>query len=163
MTGQDAGNLVEYISVQGLKPFIDKDLVLVETQDFGRRIYDTLREAKEPITAADLAAAAMADKGLGDDKDIRALFRAAVSRAPRPDDIAGLRRAHRGRKRGALAASTLGHHLPVQMPHNATGATAGKRECQLRLIGVKQGTLTPRPPRASARDCGSWQVFKWRQ
>jgi hypothetical protein len=34
MTGQDAGNLVEYISVQGLKSFIDKDLVLVETKDF---------------------------------------------------------------------------------------------------------------------------------
>jgi len=34
MTGQDAGNLVEYLSVQGLKSFIDKDLVLVETKDF---------------------------------------------------------------------------------------------------------------------------------
>lgn len=34
MTGQDAGNLVEYLSVQGLKEFIDKDLVLVETKDF---------------------------------------------------------------------------------------------------------------------------------
>lgn len=34
MTGQDAGNLVEYLSVQGLKGFIDKDLVLVETKDF---------------------------------------------------------------------------------------------------------------------------------
>jgi hypothetical protein len=34
MTGQDAGNLVEYLSVQGLKDFIDKDLVLVETKDF---------------------------------------------------------------------------------------------------------------------------------
>jgi hypothetical protein len=34
MTGQDAGNLVEYLSVQGLKDFIDKDLVLVETRDF---------------------------------------------------------------------------------------------------------------------------------
>jgi hypothetical protein len=34
MTGQDTGNLVEYLSVQGLKDFIDKDLVLVETKDF---------------------------------------------------------------------------------------------------------------------------------
>jgi hypothetical protein len=34
MTGQDAGNLVEYLSVQGLKDFIDKDLALVETKDF---------------------------------------------------------------------------------------------------------------------------------
>lgn len=34
MTNQDAGNLVEYISVQGLKDFIDKDLVLVETKEF---------------------------------------------------------------------------------------------------------------------------------
>jgi hypothetical protein len=34
MTGQDAGNLVEYLSVQGLKDFINKDLVLVETKDF---------------------------------------------------------------------------------------------------------------------------------
>ncbi len=34
MTGQDAGNLGEYLSVQGLKGFIDKDLVLVETKDF---------------------------------------------------------------------------------------------------------------------------------
>ena len=34
MTGQDAGNLVEYLSVQGLKDFIDKDLVLVGTLDF---------------------------------------------------------------------------------------------------------------------------------
>ncbi len=34
ITGQDAGNLVEYLSVQGLKGFIDKDLVLVETKDF---------------------------------------------------------------------------------------------------------------------------------
>lgn len=34
MTGQDAGNLVEYLSVQGLKDFIDKDLALVETRDF---------------------------------------------------------------------------------------------------------------------------------
>jgi hypothetical protein len=34
VTGQDAGNLVEYLSVQGLKDFINKDLVLVETRDF---------------------------------------------------------------------------------------------------------------------------------
>ena len=34
MTGQDAGNLVEYISIQGLKDFINKDLVLVESKDF---------------------------------------------------------------------------------------------------------------------------------
>ena len=34
MTGQDAGNLVEYLSVQGLKDHINKDLVLVETRDF---------------------------------------------------------------------------------------------------------------------------------
>jgi hypothetical protein len=34
MTGKDAGNLVEYLSVQGLKGFVDKDLVLVETKDF---------------------------------------------------------------------------------------------------------------------------------
>jgi hypothetical protein len=34
MTGQDAGNLVEYLSVQSLKGFIDIDLVLVETKDF---------------------------------------------------------------------------------------------------------------------------------
>ena len=34
MTGQDAGNLGEYLSVQGLKGFIDKDLVLLETKDF---------------------------------------------------------------------------------------------------------------------------------
>jgi P63C domain len=34
MTGQDAGNLVEYISIQGLKDFINKDLVLVGTKDF---------------------------------------------------------------------------------------------------------------------------------
>jgi hypothetical protein len=34
MTGQDAGNLVEYLSIQGLKNFINKDLVLVETKDF---------------------------------------------------------------------------------------------------------------------------------
>ncbi len=34
MTGQDAGNLVEYLSVQSLKGFINKDLVLVETKDF---------------------------------------------------------------------------------------------------------------------------------
>lgn len=34
MTGQDAGNLGEYLSVQGLKDFIDKDLVLVETKEF---------------------------------------------------------------------------------------------------------------------------------
>jgi hypothetical protein len=31
---ETAGNLVEYLSVQGLKGFIDKDLVLVETKDF---------------------------------------------------------------------------------------------------------------------------------
>jgi hypothetical protein len=42
--------------------------------ELGRRIFDTLRQSPEPITAADLAAAAMADKGLGDDKDIKALF-----------------------------------------------------------------------------------------
>lgn len=42
--------------------------------ELGRRIYDTLRESPEPITAADLARAAMADKGLGEDKDIRGLF-----------------------------------------------------------------------------------------
>ena len=34
MTGKDAGNLVEYLSVQSLKGFVDKDLVLVETRDF---------------------------------------------------------------------------------------------------------------------------------
>lgn len=34
MTGKDAGNLVEYLSVQGLKGFVDKELVLVETKDF---------------------------------------------------------------------------------------------------------------------------------
>ncbi len=34
ITGQDAGNLGEYLSVQGLKGFVDKDLVLVETKDF---------------------------------------------------------------------------------------------------------------------------------
>ena len=34
ITGKDAGNLVEYLSIQGLKGFIDKDLVLVETRDF---------------------------------------------------------------------------------------------------------------------------------
>ena len=34
ITAQDAGNLGEYLSVQGLKGFIDKDLVLVETKDF---------------------------------------------------------------------------------------------------------------------------------
>lgn len=34
MTNQDAGNLVEYISVQGLKEFIDKDLALVGTKEF---------------------------------------------------------------------------------------------------------------------------------
>jgi hypothetical protein len=34
MTSQDAGNLVEYISIQGLKDFINKDLVLVESKDF---------------------------------------------------------------------------------------------------------------------------------
>ena len=34
ITGQDAGNLVEYLSVQSLKGFVDKDLVLVETRDF---------------------------------------------------------------------------------------------------------------------------------
>ncbi len=34
MTGKDAGNLVEYLSVQSLKGFVDKDLVLVETKDF---------------------------------------------------------------------------------------------------------------------------------
>jgi len=34
ITGQDAGNLVEYLSVQGLKDHINKDLVLVETRDF---------------------------------------------------------------------------------------------------------------------------------
>lgn len=34
ITGKDAGNLGEYLSVQGLKGFIDKDLVLVETKDF---------------------------------------------------------------------------------------------------------------------------------
>ncbi len=33
MTGQDAGNLVEYLSVQGLKDFVDKNLALVETRD----------------------------------------------------------------------------------------------------------------------------------
>jgi hypothetical protein len=34
ITGQDAGNLVEYLSIQGLKEFINKDLVLVEAKDF---------------------------------------------------------------------------------------------------------------------------------
>jgi hypothetical protein len=34
MTGQDAGNLVEYLSVSGLKGFVDSDLVLGETKDF---------------------------------------------------------------------------------------------------------------------------------
>ena len=34
ITGQDAGNLVEYLSVQGLKDHIDKDLLLVETTEF---------------------------------------------------------------------------------------------------------------------------------
>ena len=34
MTGQDAGNLVEYLSVSSLKDFIDSDLVLGETKDF---------------------------------------------------------------------------------------------------------------------------------
>lgn len=34
ITGQDAGNLGEYLSIQGLKEFINKDLVLVETRDF---------------------------------------------------------------------------------------------------------------------------------
>lgn len=34
ITGQDAGNLVEYLSVQGLKDFIDKDLALVESKEF---------------------------------------------------------------------------------------------------------------------------------
>jgi hypothetical protein len=34
LTGKDAGNLVEYLSVQSLKGFIDKELVLVETRDF---------------------------------------------------------------------------------------------------------------------------------
>lgn len=34
ITGKDGGNLGEYLGVQGLKGFIDKDLVLVETKDF---------------------------------------------------------------------------------------------------------------------------------
>ena len=34
ITGKDAGNLGEYLSVSGLKEFINKDLVLVETRDF---------------------------------------------------------------------------------------------------------------------------------
>ena len=34
MTGQDAGNLVEYLSVSGLKGFVDSGLVLGETKDF---------------------------------------------------------------------------------------------------------------------------------
>ena len=34
LTGKDAGNLVEYLSVNSLKGFIDKELVLVETRDF---------------------------------------------------------------------------------------------------------------------------------
>lgn len=34
ITGKDAGNLGEYLSIQGLKGFVDKDLVLVETKDF---------------------------------------------------------------------------------------------------------------------------------
>lgn len=42
--------------------------------ELGRRVFDALRERQEPITAADLADAAMADKKLGDDKNIRALF-----------------------------------------------------------------------------------------
>ena len=34
ITGKDAGNLGEYLGVQGLKGFVDRDLVLVETKDF---------------------------------------------------------------------------------------------------------------------------------
>jgi hypothetical protein len=34
ITGQDAGNLVEYLSVQSLKDHINKDLILVETLEF---------------------------------------------------------------------------------------------------------------------------------
>ncbi len=34
ITGQDAGNLVEYLSIQGLKGFINSDLVLVGTKEF---------------------------------------------------------------------------------------------------------------------------------
>lgn len=34
ITGQDAGNLVEYLSVSGLKDFVDSDLVLGDTKDF---------------------------------------------------------------------------------------------------------------------------------
>ena len=34
MTGQDAGNLVEYLSISGLKGYVDSDLVLGETRDF---------------------------------------------------------------------------------------------------------------------------------
>lgn len=34
ITGKDAGNLGEYLAIQGLKDYINKDLVLVETKDF---------------------------------------------------------------------------------------------------------------------------------
>lgn len=34
MTGQDAGNLVHYLSIQGLKGFVDSELVLVDTKEF---------------------------------------------------------------------------------------------------------------------------------
>ncbi len=34
ITGQDSGNLGEYLSIQGLKGFVDSDLVLGETKDF---------------------------------------------------------------------------------------------------------------------------------
>lgn len=34
LTGKDAGNLGEYLSVSGLKGFVNKDLVLVETREF---------------------------------------------------------------------------------------------------------------------------------
>lgn len=54
MTGQDAGNLVEYLSVQGLKDFVDKDLALVDffipgTQFRGRGI--TAEQFEKIITA----------------------------------------------------------------------------------------------------------------
>ena len=41
--------------------------------ELSRRIFDVLRQ-HETVSAAELAEVAMRDKGLGDDKDIRALF-----------------------------------------------------------------------------------------
>ncbi len=34
ITGQDAGNLVHYLSIQGLKGFVDSDLILVDAKEF---------------------------------------------------------------------------------------------------------------------------------